>query len=193
MLKRNILLALLTLFCVSTYAQKSENFVVNPSKSLVKWSGKKIVGGQTEGTILILKGSLGFANKQLKSGEIIIDAKSISSEKASARLVAHLKNEDFFDVEKHPTASFIFNDVKVDKANAVISGKMTLKGITKELSFPAVITYSKDVVVAKAIGVKVNRTLYDVKYRSGSVFSGLGDGAIEDDFVLDITLVAEKK
>jgi polyisoprenoid-binding protein YceI len=193
MLKHKILLAVFVMFAVFAYAQKSETFVVNPSKSLVKWAGKKIVGGNTEGTILVSKGSLAFANKNLKSGEIVMDATSISSEKASLRLVAHLKNPDFFDVEKFPTASFTITSVKTDKNVAQISGKMTIKGITKDLAFPAEITYGKDVVIAKATGVKVNRTLYDVKYRSGSIFSGLGDGAIEDDFVLDITLVGEKK
>lgn len=193
MLKSRVLIAFFILFNVAAYAQKTETFVINPTKSLVKWAGKKIVGGNTEGTILVSKGELGFANKHLKSGEIIMDATSIASEKASPRLVAHLKNADFFDVEKFPTASFTISSVKVEKGVAQVAGKMTIKGITKDLSFPAEVTYGKDVVVAKAVGVKVNRTLYDVKYRSGSVFSGLGDGAIEDNFVLDITLVAEKK
>lgn len=193
MLKTRVLIAFFVLFHVVAYAQKAEKFVVNPTKSLVKWAGKKIVGGNTEGTILISKGSLSFANKQLKSGEIIMDTKSISSERASPRLIAHLKNEDFFDVEKFPIASFVITSVKADKTISQVSGKMTIKGITKDFSFPAEITYGKDVVVAKAAGVKVDRTLFDVKYRSGSIFSGLGDGAIEDNFVLDITLVAEKK
>ncbi|NGM71997.1 YceI family protein [Sphingobacterium sp. SGL-16] len=193
MLKTRVLFAFFILFNLAAYAQKSETFVVNPTKSLVKWAGKKIVGGNTEGTILVSKGSLVFSNKQLKSGEIVMDAKSINSEKAPSRLVAHLKNEDFFDVEKFPTGTFVITSVKTEKTTAQVSGKMTIKGITKDLSFPAEITYGKDVVVAKATGVKVNRTLFDVKYRSGSIFSGLGDGAIEDDFVLDITLVAENK
>ena len=193
MLKRNLLVAFLFFYSVATYAQKVENFVVNPSKSLVKWAGKKIVGSNTEGTILVSKGSLGFSNKELKAGEITMDATSIASEKASPRLVAHLKNADFFDVEKYPTATFVVGSMKIDKGVSQISGKLTIKGITKDLSFPAEVTYGKDVVVAKAVGVKVNRTLYDVKYKSGSLFSGLGDGAIEDNFVLDITLVAEKK
>ncbi|MCA5006787.1 YceI family protein [Sphingobacterium bovistauri] len=194
MLKIRILFAFLILFTfTTTYAQQAESFVVNPSKSLVSWAGKKIVGGNTQGTILVSNGSLAFANKQLKSGTITMDTKSINSEKSSPRLVAHLKNADFFDVEKHPTATYVITSVKTQNNVATVNGKITIKGITKDLSFPAEVTYSKDVVVAKAIGVKVNRTLFDVKYKSGSLFSGLGDGAIEDDFVLDITLVAEKK
>lgn len=192
MLKTRFLVAFFILFNLAAQAQKTENFIINPSKSLVKWAGKKIVGSNTEGTILVSKGSLDFASKQLKSGEIVMDATSIHSEKASPRWVAHLKNQDFFDVEKHPIASFVITSVKAGN-NPQVTGKMTIKGITKEVSFPAQVTYGKDLVVAKASGIKVDRTLFDVKYRSGSIFSGLGDGAIEDDFVLDITLVADKK
>ena len=193
MSKSPALLFFLIFFNVFTYAQKAETFVLNPSRSLVKWAGKKIVGGNTEGTILISKGSLVFNNKELRSGEIVMDTKSIASEKSSSRLVAHLKNEDFFDVEKFPVATFVIQSVKTANNLAQVSGKITIKGITKDLSFPAEITYAKDVMVAKAIGVKVDRTLFDVKYKSGSLFSGLGDGAIEDNFILDIILVGEKK
>lgn len=176
--------------CASTVlsAQTVENFIINPAKSTVNWSGKKIVGGLTEGTISIENGKLNFRNKMLNSGEIVMNTKSISSEKAPARLISHLKNEDFFDVEKYPTATFVITGVNGN----VVRGKMTIKGITHDLSFTADVTYGTKQVVAKALKVRVNRTKYDVTYKSGSIFSGLGDGAIEDNFILDINLVAEK-
>ena len=188
-MKRSLLLAVLFFIGFVSFAQKAETFTINPTKSIVKWSGKKIVGGNTEGTISISNGNLQFNAQKLAKGDIVMDTKSITSEKASPRLVEHLKNEDFFDVEKYPTATFKIESVKGN----IVKGIMTIKGIAHSLSFPADITYSKDVVVAKANGIKVNRTLYNVKYKSGSIFSGLGDGAIEDNFVLDIILVSEKK
>ena len=187
-MKTKCLTILMLLICSIALGQKTEIYKINTTKSIVKWAGKKIVGGNTEGSIQIANGTLHFVGQNLRTGEIVMDTKSIHSEKASPRLIAHLKNEDFFDVEKFPTAKFVITSVKGNQ----ISGKMTIKGITKDLSFPAEITYSKNTVVAKATQVKVDRTKFDVKYRSGSIFSGLGDGAIEDYFVLDITLIAEK-
>lgn len=63
MLKTRFLVAFFILFNVAAQAQKTETFIINPSKSLVMWAGKKIVGGNTEGTILVSKGSLDFASK----------------------------------------------------------------------------------------------------------------------------------
>jgi len=185
---RSILTSVMILICAVVCAQSVEQFTVNPSKSIVTWSGKKIVGGLTEGTILIEKGKLTFAKQKLTGGEIVMNTKSISSEKASSRLIDHLKNDDFFAVDKFPTATFVITNV----SGNIVKGKMTIKGITHELSFPADVTYSKDEVIAKALQVKVDRTKYDVKYRSGSIFSGLGDGAIDDNFILNITIVADR-
>ena len=188
-MKNYLIILALLVFSGASFAQTSFN--VNPTKSIVKWRGKKIVGGDTEGTILISKGQFSVKSKNVETGEIHMDTKSITSEKAPARLVAHLKNEDFFDVEKFPVASFVITEVKGAANNAQVTGKITIKGITETISFPTQFTIGKDVLVATAKDVKVNRTKFGVKYRSGSIFSGLGDGAIEDNFVLDITIVAE--
>jgi hypothetical protein len=41
--------------------------------------------------------------------------------------------------------------------------------------------------------ITVNRAKYDIRYGSGSFFTGLGDKMIYDDFTLDFSLVANKK
>lgn len=50
----------------------------------------------------------------------------------------------------------------------------------------------KGVIVAVANDVKVNRTKYDIKYGSKSFIADIGDKAIDDDFILNISLVAKK-
>lgn len=192
-MKSKILAVCLVFIASLAFAQKNANFKIDPSRSIVKWAGKKIVGGQTEGTITVASGWLELASNQLKGAEIIMDTKSIQSDKAPKRLIDHLKNEDFFDVEKFPTAKFVVEKVQQVKGQSMVSGRITIKGITKAISFPAEITKGKDLVVAKASNVKVDRTQFGVQYKSGSIFSGLGDGAIEDNFILDITLTAVKK
>lgn len=187
-MNKAIIAFLMLLISSIVSAQTVEQFNINPTKSAVKWSGKKIVGGLTEGTILIDKGILNFNKQKLVGGEVVMNTKSISSEKASSRLIDHLKNEDFFYVDKYPTATFVITNV----SGNLMRGKMTIKGITQEISFPVDVTYNKDAVVAKAISIKIDRTKFDVKYKSGNFFSSLGDGAIDDDFVLHITLIAEK-
>jgi len=69
---------------------------------------------------------------------------------------------------------------------------LTIKGITNPVEFKAKVTVNGDKLSADGL-ITVNRTLYGIKYGSGSFFQGLGDKAIYDDFTLAFTVVAQKK
>ncbi|MBL7890424.1 MAG: YceI family protein, partial [Bacteroidia bacterium] len=75
--------------------------------------------------------------------------------------------------------------------NYDVTGKLTIKGITNEITFPAVITMNEKAVVTVA-KITVNRTKFDIKYGSASFFEGIGDKAIYDDFELAVNVVAKK-
>lgn len=109
------------------------------------------------------------------------------------KLVGHLKADDFFGVEKYPTSTFVITKVSPAAAGTInVSGNLTIKGITKPLSFPASLSVKGNTVTASAKGVTVDRTKYDIRYGSKSFFDSIGDKAIDDEFTLDITLVASK-
>jgi polyisoprenoid-binding protein YceI len=117
-----------------------------------------------------------------------------STDGAGARLEGHLKADDFFGVEKFPTANFVITKVTPAAAagKLTVSGNLTIKGITKPISFPATLAVKGNSLSAVAKGVKVDRTKYDIRYGSKSFFDSIGDKAIDDEFTLDITLVASK-
>lgn len=192
-MKTRLITLLLLLSGLIGHAQKKGEYEVNLSQSTVKWAGKKIVGGNTEGTIAIKSGRMIIDKGGVKSGEFEMDTKSISSKTAPARLINHLKNEDFFDVEKYPVAFFKLTSVRVENGRSMVTGNITIKGITKSLTFPAIISTSGNKIEAKAEGVKIDRTQFGIQYSSGSIFTSLGDKAIEDNFVLDISIVAEAR
>ncbi|QEG25026.1 YceI family protein [Mariniblastus fucicola] len=55
-----------------------------------------------------------------------------------AKLTGHLKNADFFEVEKFPTSSFISTKIEATEAGkCTVTGDLTLHGETKSISFPA--------------------------------------------------------
>ena len=115
----------------------------------------------------------------------------------NAKLIGHLKSPDFFNAEKFPTSTFVITKVEplangANGANATVAGNLTIKDITKPLSFPAKVTVAADGVTAQASGVAIDRTQYDIRYGSGKFFQGLGDKVISDQFWLDISLVAKK-
>ncbi len=174
----------------------AEVFKVDAAKSKIAWVGQNVAGGKHTGEIAISKGNLTLDGDKLVNGDFVVDIASISvtdlSGDRATRLADHLRSEDFFDAPKFPEAKFKITKVSGTGSNISITGDLTIKEITKSVTFPAVLHKSGDTVHATAKGVKIDRTQFDVKYRSGNFFSGLGDRAISDEFQLDIELFAAK-
>ncbi|MCJ8211291.1 YceI family protein [Mucilaginibacter sp. RS28] len=175
---------------------KKETYKVNSAKSNIDWSGKKVLGSHN-GSIKIASGAVVTNGNVPVSGNFVIDMRSMSNKDLDAenggKLLGHLKSDDFFGVEKYPTAQFVATQI-TPAGNGVVNvtGNLTIKGITNQVSFPANYTISGNTLTATAKEVKVDRTKYNIKYGSKSFFESIGDKAINDEFLLDITLVAEK-
>lgn len=169
---------------------KEDVYTVDVANSSIGWSAKKIGGGHT-GTVKITEGSLVYNGKSLQKGVFLMDMSSITSD--NARVTTHLKSPDFFSAEKNPSSKFEITKVTAaGKERVNIAGNLTIKGITHPLTFPATVKQGKGVVVAVASGIRVDRTKYDIKFRSKTFFGDIGDKAIDDEFELNINLTAKK-
>lgn len=154
---------------------------VNASSSTLTWKGYKVTGSHT-GTIGIQSGHLEFDGDKLIGGEFVVNMTSLVSTDLSgggkAKLEGHLKSDDFFGVEKFPTAKLVFKKVKADGKNAYeVTGDLTIKGITKSVTFEVAVFGSK-----ATADLTIDRSKFDVRYGSGSFFDNLGDKTIYDDF-----------
>ncbi|MCF8283961.1 MAG: YceI family protein [Sphingobacteriales bacterium] len=195
---KRITLSLLALALVATSfakgSKKSESFKVDASKSSVNWLAKKVTG-QHNGTITISNGTLALANDKIVGGKFEIDMTSIVNADLqgewNTKLIGHLKSDDFFSVAKNPTAKLDITKVETKENNTIVNGKLTIKGITQDISFPASVSKKGNVVVAIAT-IRIDRTKYDIKYGSKSFIEGIGDKAIDDEFELQVNLVAIK-
>ena len=169
---------------------KEDVYTVDVTNSSIGWSAKKVGGGHT-GTVKITEGSLVYNGKSLQKGLFLMDMSSITSD--NARVTTHLKSPDFFSAEKNPSSKFEITKVTAaGKERVNITGNLTIKGITHPLTFPATVKQGKGVVVAVASGIRVDRTKYDIKFRSKTFFGDIGDKAIDDEFELNINLTAKK-
>jgi polyisoprenoid-binding protein YceI len=169
---------------------KEDVYTVDVANSSIGWSAKKVGGGHT-GTVKITEGSLVYNGKSLQKGVFLMDMSSITSD--NARVTTHLKSPDFFSAEKNPSSKFEITKVTAaGKERVNIAGNLTIKGITHPLTFPATVKQGKGVVVAVASGIRVDRTKYDIKFRSKTFFGDIGDKAIDDEFELNINLTAKK-
>ncbi|QRR04120.1 YceI family protein [Dyadobacter sandarakinus] len=175
---------------------KATNLKVNTSKSELTWLGKKVTGEHT-GKIALKEGTIVMDGNKLTGGKFTADLNSITctdltDKEYNAKLIGHLKSEDFFSVEKHPTATFVVTKATPKTAGVYdVTGDLTIKGITKPVTFP--VTVKNTANGAEATGtITVDRSKYDIKYNSKSFFENLGDKMIHDDFTIDVKLVAGK-
>ena len=171
-------------------AVKEVNYTVDTERSSIDWSAKK-VGGSHKGTVKITSGNLVYNGKALTKGSFLINMTSLTSD--NAKVTTHLQSDDFFSAEKNPNSKFEITKVTAAGADRVnIAGILTIKGISHPITFPATVKIEKNIVVAVANGIRVDRTKYDIKYRSKTFFLEIADKAIDDEFELNINLVAKK-
>ena len=181
-----ILAVILTISSFGTFAQSQK---INTEKSTINWLGKKI-GGQHEGLINVKSGELEEKGGKIVSGSFVIDMTSITNTDLTdasynQKLVGHLKSDDFFGIEKFPTANLnITKATKFSNGKASVTGDVTIKGKTETITFD--IVKKGNIYSAK---IEIDRSKHDVRFGSTSFFDSLGDKAIDDLFILDIKLV----
>lgn len=190
--------AAITAFAFTTPIKESaKNYTVDTKATTATWIGKKVTGQHT-GAISVSKGTIVSDGKNVTGGNFEFDMNSITctdlTDKGyNEKLVGHLKNDDFFAVDKNPTAKFVLTKATLKSGNDYdVTGNLTIKGKTNEITFPAMIKADDKVIVAVA-KILVNRTKFDIKYGSASFFESIGDKAINDEFELDVNLVANAK
>ena len=190
-MKKGVLSLALTMIlgfsATATEPVAKEKKEVKTDASSVTWKAYKVTGSHT-GTVALKSGALMFDGDKLTGGEFVVDMPTLVSTgmegDSKGKLEGHLKSDDFFGVDNHATSKLVFTEVTSTGKNSYeVTGDLTIKGITKPVTFDVSIYGSKATAT-----VKVDRTNYDVKFRSGSFFEDLGDKMIYDEFDLVVDL-----
>ena len=172
---------------------------IDMDKSSIKWKGTKSTGSYHDGLINVKTSQLDFdKNNQLIGGEIIIDMNSIictdiQNKKSNRSLVKHLKDDDFFGTDIFPISKLVITNVeKIDEQNFKLIADLTIKENTHPIEFIANIIYDNDTGLASG-KIEIDRSKYNVKYRSKSWYPDIGDRFINDNFELFFNLLAKSK
>ena len=183
--------------------EEASTYTVDATKSTIEWIGSK-PAGKHNGTIALSKGELALNNGKVESGKFTIDMNSITVLDLAAGdgkedLEGHLKGlgkeedaDHFFNTKKFPEGTFEITSVETVDAVTTVSGNLTLKGITKPVSFPATIAVDGDTVMLNSESFKINRTEWSVNYASKSVFDDLKDKFVDDEIELKVSVTATK-
>lgn len=169
-----------------------ETLNVDPATSSVTWTGSKVTGSHT-GTINIQSGNVVIDEGKLVGGEFIIDMASLTNKdleadaENKAKLEGHLKADDFFAVEKYPTSKFVITKVTYkEDGKAEIAGNLTLRDITKNISFIA------EAPAATADGFHAMADFNINRKDWGVMYEGMKDDLIADEINLKVHLMAKK-
>ncbi len=158
----------------------------------VQWVAQKI-GTTHTGTVDILPESVIQVNTQgnILGGKIVVAMKTISeSETKEGGVTKHLLGPDFFDVENHPTSVIEVTSVdftQPEGGNTVtttttVTANLTIKGITKLVTFPATLTQDGDFLLLSA---KLELNIKDFDLGT----SLLGKIALKDIFTIELNKV----
>jgi polyisoprenoid-binding protein YceI len=177
-------------------------FSVDTADSRVRFTGNG-VGKNHKGKFMVSEGNVAIANDQITGGSFVISIKSMDLDEKGGmfddKLRPHLMSGDFFDAEKFNTAKFEITNVKpyeandkdssvVDGANFTVSGNLTLKDVTKNISFPAKIDLDGNTLKAKA-DFDIDRTQWQMNYGNDKT---LGDKFISETVNIELDLKAKK-
>lgn len=170
----------------------AETYQVSTDQSDVKWTGYHVAKSYEHwGNIKVKSGIIVMEGDELTGGEFVIDMTSIScgdiedSEK-NGKLVGHLKNEDFFNVEKYGESKLVIKSATKNGDTYNVTADITIRGISNEITFDATKSASGDQVEFNAI-MKVDRTVHKVMYGWS-----VENVVLSNEFKLDVKLVAKK-
>jgi polyisoprenoid-binding protein YceI len=175
-------------------------FFVDTRKSRLEWIGRNITGAHT-GTLTIAEGFIQAVGDEAMHAAFTIDMESIANsdirdDKLNKLLISHLKSEDFFHVSKHPRAIFevtaleFVPNAPAGSVNCSVRGSLTMRGLTNEIAFPAIIEKSADGSIVAEAHFDIDRTRWNIIYGSGKFFEKLGKHLVYDDISIHLKLVA---
>ncbi|WP_096687161.1 YceI family protein [Ichthyobacterium seriolicida] len=165
---------------------------VDVDKTELKWRCEKILipNYHREGPIKLKSGEMNFLNGKLHSSEFIIDMASIEVSnvedlKKRTKLEKKLRSEKVFSADEFPISSFKSTSVVLKSKDLyVVSGNLTIKGITKPYEFELSIV-DDNTAKAKLI---IDRTEFSINYRAENLIEEIGDKVISNKITLEAKL-----
>lgn len=185
-------LAVALLFVSAAVSAQTKKVVTSD----INWWGYKMAKTEASshnGDLNIKEGTITLKKNQVVGGTFVLDMNSINADditgERAAKLNAHLKNGDFFETDKYPTAVFKITSVKKSASKEfpyTVAGNFTAKGKTNPVSFSAKIGMNKGVLTFISDKFSIDRQKWDITYQSK-----MADVVVKDDIDLQVNFTAK--
>ena len=174
--------------------RQTDSLCLDTDRSMVRWRGKKI-GGSHEGTVRLKAGILELQGSTVVQGAVVADMRSIAvtdipahEREARENLRSHLAHEEFFGVERFPTARFVLTEVKEPDGGGrrSVVGRLTIRDSTHAISFPLTASMeSRDEAMARA-AFSFDRNRWGIDFDGAT--SILRNAIVHDLIELEVTI-----
>lgn len=139
-------------------------FVIDPAASQIRFfATSRFVDAEGwfrrfEGTIRIDE-----TRPDTASGTLVVELASVDTRNGLRD--DHLRSSDFFDVDRHPTATFVTTAVQPGDRQWTVLGQLTIRGVNRPITVPVAVSRAGDAfhVVGELI---VRRRDFGITYQS---------------------------
>ena len=111
-------------------------WVIDPIHSEIGFKIKHLMITNVSGKFDQFEAQVQTENEDFATAQIEASIKTASINTNNLQRDEHLRNSDFFEVEKHPDILFTSTKIdKIDNDNFLLQGNLTLKGVTKPVKW----------------------------------------------------------
>ena len=183
-----VLLFGLSLLASNTWAVDS--YKMDPAHTMLGFTAKHMMVSNVNGSFDKFSGQVIYDPKDLANSKIDLTIEVSSINTRNEKRDAHLKSADFFDAANFPTITFVSKKITATE----ITGDLTIKGVTKEISIPATIDGPVKGMMGDVIGINatftLNRQDYGLNWNKTLDQGGL---AVGNDVTVNISIEADKQ
>lgn len=170
---------------------------IDTANSKIEWKGFKIFKSENTSHLGVIKFSQGelttladgvLVGATLTADMLSIENLDLTDTESKTKLENHLKSDDFFAVEKFPTAKIeIKNIIPSNEGdyNSILDGNLTIKNTTKPIKINANVVYNDQQVSIFTEPTELNRKDFNIEFQSP-----IENGIIKDEIEVQAIIKA---
>jgi polyisoprenoid-binding protein YceI len=158
-------------------AVAADTYTLDASHSTVGFSVRHLGVSNVKGTFPSVSGTLNLDEKNIAKSSVDITLEATGIDTNNTKRDEHLRNADFFDVEKFPAITFKSKGVSKSGPGYLLVGDLTMKGITKTVTIPFTLSGPKEhpmmpvYVVGGEGSLVINRRDFNITYGMDALIS----------------------